>query len=82
MITIHFETAGGLIRHYRKDKGLNQKELGKLAKMGNVALSEIETGKRHANYEDIVKIFNALGLGNVYLTVVDKTDDLLERSKW
>jgi transcriptional regulator with XRE-family HTH domain len=82
MITISFESAGKLLRHYRKERSLNQKELAEKAEVSTLIISGIETGKKAASFDVLCKLFGALDLGHPYITIVDPKMDNHRSSPW
>ena len=50
------------VRRLRKEAGLTQQQLSKLAGINNVTLVHIETGKANPNVETLAKLADALGV--------------------
>ena len=67
-------TVGDKIRHYRKAKGLSQKELGKLSDTAETTIRQYEGGKRTPRIEQIEKIAKALELSPNDLMNWDSAD--------
>lgn len=61
------------LRELRKNKGLKQRELGKLLSLSGVAISLYETGKRQPDTETLRKLANFFGVSTDYL--LGETDD-------
>lgn len=55
-------TAGERLRNIRKEKGLTQKELGKLLGISPQMIAQYELGKRNPKYETLGKIAMALNV--------------------
>lgn len=53
--------AANVVR-FRKAKGLNQEELGRLAKLSRAHMSLIETGKQNATLDTLDRLAVALGV--------------------
>lgn len=58
-------TVGENIRKIRKEKGLTQKQLGKLCQMNEVQIRQYELGKANPKIETVDKIASALGVNIV-----------------
>ena len=55
-------TVGENIRKIRKEKGLTQKQLGKLCQMNEVQIRQYELGKANPKIETVDRIASALGV--------------------
>lgn len=64
---------GESIRHYRKEKGLTQEELGKLLGISGVAVMRYEKEQREPKQETLLKIAKVLGI---------HLRDLMDQSIW
>lgn len=82
MTTISFKNAGDLIKYQRKILRLNHQEFSQQVGISAMTLSKIERGVTNTSYETLKKIFKELGLGPVYITVVDPKDELLHKTTW
>lgn len=58
-------TVGENIKRIRKEKGLTQKQLGKLCQMNEVQIRQYELGKANPKIETVDKIASALGVNIV-----------------
>jgi DNA-binding XRE family transcriptional regulator len=57
---LKMDILGDMIRDSRKERGLTQKELGKLIGVNKTQISKLENNARNATIENILKVFNAL----------------------
>lgn len=62
MIEYNPSVIGSVIRRLREEKGLSQEVVSGLAGIARSHLSMIETGDKHANFETLWKISNALDI--------------------
>lgn len=69
---------GDHIRFYRKQKGLTQKRLAKLAGLAEITIREYEAGKYQPKTEQIRKLATALDMDMLDLLVIPKP--ILEKS--
>ncbi len=53
---------GKLIRFYRKQSGLSQKEIAKIAGIGKTALFDIEKGKKTVQINTLLKVLDVLNI--------------------
>jgi Predicted transcriptional regulator with C-terminal CBS domains len=51
---------GSIIKHFRKEKGISQKGLAKLAGISNSYLSDIEVGRTNPSLKTLLKIAKVL----------------------
>ena len=69
-------TTGDLIKRYRKEKWLTQKELAELSKISVNSLSRYETGERNPNISTLEAIAAALDIYVYELTSKDENERL------
>jgi len=60
-------TFGEKLRELRKSKGLTQKELGKMLKVGEMTVSGYETGSREPNFETLLSFSKIFEVTTDYL---------------
>jgi HTH-type transcriptional regulator / antitoxin HipB len=53
---------GEIIKYHRKQTGLTQEELAKLAGIGKTAVFDIENGKQTSRFQTIVKLLRILNI--------------------
>lgn len=58
----NYERIGVHIRVMRQKRGLSQEKLAEMTNMSSKYISHIETAKKNASLESVVKIANALGI--------------------
>ncbi len=51
-----------MIKYYRKQSGLSQKDLAKIAGIGKTALFDIEKGKETVQLNTLLKVFDVLNI--------------------
>lgn len=56
------ETLGSLIRYHRKQSGLSQSELARIAGVGKTAVFDLEHGKESVQWDTLSKILRALNI--------------------
>lgn len=61
------EQIGEKVRILRTKEGLNQVQFGKLFGMTQNMVTNIETGKRMLNYEELIKIADYYGVTTDYI---------------
>ena len=61
-MVLNYERIGVHIRVMRKKRGLSQENLAEMTEMSTKYISHIETAKKNASLESIVKIADALGI--------------------
>lgn len=66
-------TAGDRIREFRKDLGWTLDKLADKTKLSKGFLSDIESNKRNASTETVLKIANAMGASLDYLLRAEQT---------
>ena len=66
-------TVGENIKKIRKEKGLTQKELGKLCGMSEAQIGQYENGLRNPKMETLEKIANALDISYFELLDISET---------
>jgi transcriptional regulator with XRE-family HTH domain len=66
-------TAGDRIRDFRKDLGWTLEKLANKTKLSKGFLSDIESNKRNASTETVLKIANAMGASLDYLLRAEQT---------
>jgi len=66
-------TAGDRIRDFRKDLGWTLEKLANKTKLSKGFLSDIESNKRNASTETVLKIANAMGASLDYLLRGEQT---------
>lgn len=66
-------TAGDRIRDFRKDLGWTLDKLADKTKLSKGFLSDIESNKRNASTETVLKIANAMGASLDYLLRAEQT---------
>jgi transcriptional regulator with XRE-family HTH domain len=66
-------TAGDRIRDFRKDLGWTLEKLADKTKLSKGFLSDIESNKRNASTETVLKIANAMGASLDYLLRAEQT---------
>ena len=66
-------TVGENIKKIRKEKGLTQKELGKLCGMSEAQIGQYENGLRNPKMETLKKIANALDISYFELLDISET---------
>ena len=66
-------TVGENIKKIRKEKGLTQKELGKLCGMSEAQIGQYENGLRNPKMETLEKIANALDISYFELFDISET---------
>ena len=72
--TLQFDLLGLTIRNARKERHLNQKELGRLAGVGKSQISKIEQQLAVARFDSIIKVFKVLNLKmNLFIELPDQT---------
>lgn len=83
-----------LLKEYRIQKGISQRELGERVGLSQQAIALIEQGKRKldinlfltllselgSSYEDIVKILNALKKDEIFMVATDKKGEYISLS--
>ena len=62
MMNVNFKLIGKRIQEVRKQQEMTQAELAALTDMSDSYISYIETAKKQASLESLVRISNALGL--------------------
>ena len=62
MMNVNFKLIGKRIREVRKQQEMTQAELAALTDMSDSYISYIETAKKQASLESLVRISNALGI--------------------
>ena len=62
MMTVNFKLIGKRIQEVRKQQEMTQAELAALTDMSDSYISYIETAKKQASLEALVRISNALGI--------------------
>lgn len=62
MMNVNFKLIGKRIQEVRKQQEMTQAELAALADMSDSYISYIETAKKQASLESLVRISNALGI--------------------
>jgi len=82
MTTIHYESVGELVNFYLKKKRMTQKDLCKMADIGQATMTNIKSGKTSCSYDVLKKVFEALGAGKVFITIVDKDDEAIKAGLW
>jgi len=70
---IQMATAGDRIRDFRKDLGWTLEKLADKTKLSKGFLSDIESNKRNASTETVLKIANAMGASLDYLLRAEQT---------
>lgn len=73
---------GTKIKKYRKEKGLTQKELGKLLNVSGAMIAQYEKGIRKPKIETLDKIASALGVKIVDITRDFKFSDYQKTSEF
>ncbi len=71
---------GKRIKHFRKQKGMNQSELAEKVGLGTSQISMIEANKRTTSVEKLTKIADALGIRVIELYDDDKQEEVNEDS--
>ena len=66
-------TVGENLKKIRKEKGLTQKELGKLCGMSEAQIGQYENGLRNPKMETLEKIANALDISYFELLDISET---------
>lgn len=56
------ENLANIVRYYRKQSGLSQQELAKLAGVGKTVVYDIEKGKESVQLNTILKILEVLNI--------------------
>ena len=59
---------GKMIRYYRKQSGLSQKELAKIAGIGKTALFDLEKGKETIQLNTLFKVLEVLNIQMTFNT--------------
>ena len=62
MMNVNFKLIGKRIQEVRKQQEMTQAELAALTDMSDSYISYIETAKKQASHESLVRISNALGI--------------------
>lgn len=62
MMNVNFKLIGKRIQEVRKQQAMTQAELAALTDMSDSYISYIETAKKQASLESLVRISNALGI--------------------
>ena len=62
MVNVNFKLIGKRIQEVRKQQEMTQAELAALTDMSDSYISYIETAKKQASLESLVRISNALGI--------------------
>ena len=62
MMNVNFKLIGKRIQEVRKQQAMTQAELATLTDMSDSYISYIETAKKQASLESLVRISNALGI--------------------
>jgi len=71
---LQFDLLGLTIRNARREKQLNQKELGRLAGVGKSQIVKIENQLAIARFDSIIKVFKALNVKmNFFIELPDQT---------
>lgn len=81
MVCVSFDRVSELIKFYRKERGLSQEELAIRAGVKKSFVQHTERGINKADYENIKKLTDAMGL-KLFVTIVDEKDNLLEAARW
>ena len=63
-----------LVRYYRKQSGLSQKELAKLADVGKTAIFDIENGKQTVQLDTLLKVLDTLNIRMKFETPFAQTE--------
>lgn len=59
---MNVQLIGKMVRFHRKQAGLNQAELGKIAGLGKTVIFDIEKGKLSIRLETLLKVFRILNI--------------------
>lgn len=78
--TVMSTWAANLIRMARKERGLSQRQLARMATTSQAAIAAYESGRRSPSLETLARIVRAAGLDlRIRLEPLDNHDDWLER---
>lgn len=69
---------GNLVRFHRKQSGLSQQELAKLAGVGKTVVYDIEKGKETVRLKTLMNVLDIL---NIRLTLIPPFEMQLEKDK-
>jgi y4mF family transcriptional regulator len=70
------DNIGKLVHYYRKQSGLSQHDLAKLAGVGKTVVFDIEKGKQTVQLNTLLKILDVLNIQMIFKTpFVQPTDD-------
>lgn len=64
-----------LIHYYRKQSGLSQQELARLAGVGKTVIYDIEKGKESVRLNTLLKVFDVLNIQIKFETPFPQTTD-------
>jgi len=57
-----------IVRYYRKQSGLSQQELAKLAGVGKTVIFDIEKGKESVRLNTLIKVLEVLNIQIIFKT--------------
>ncbi len=64
-----------LVHYYRKQSGLSQQELARLAGVGKTVIYDIEKGKESVRLNTLLKVFDVLNIQMKFETPFPQTTD-------
>jgi HTH-type transcriptional regulator/antitoxin HipB len=65
----------GLVHYYRKQSGLSQQALARLAGVGKTVIYDIEKGKQSVQLNTLLKVFDVLNIHLKFETPFPQTTD-------
>ncbi len=77
-MTVNYGLLGKRISEVRKQQGLSQEELARLADVSSQYISMVETGKKKASLQTVVSIADSLGITVDELLVGNQMNDPVE----
>lgn len=69
------EEIAKMVHYYRKESGLSQQQLAKLAGVGKTVIFEIEKGKESVQLNTLLKVFDVLNIQIKFETPFSRTTD-------
>lgn len=72
---MHTEKISNLIHYYRKQSGLTQQELARIAGVGKTVIYDIESGKESIRLSTLLKILEVLNIQIKFETPFPKPKD-------
>lgn len=73
--TMSTQVIASLVHYYRKQSGLSQHELARLAGVGKTVIYDIEKGKESVRLNTLLKVFDVLNIQMNFKTPFPQTTD-------